>query len=70
MGLYWYAYEVKHHLMQVTQTLIITINLIGINIINSTLNTGLFSDNLRYILVVNIYILVVNIYFKCNPNIL
>lgn len=37
--------------MQLTQTLIITINLIGINIINSTLNTGLFSDNLRYILV-------------------
>ena len=37
--------------MQVTQTLIITINLIGIKIINNTLNTGLFSDNLRYILV-------------------
>ena len=38
-------------LMQVTQTLMITTNLIGIMIIDSTLNTGLFSDNLTYLLV-------------------
>ena len=37
--------------MQVTQTLMITTNLIGIMLINSTLNSGLFSDNLTYLLV-------------------
>jgi len=40
-------------LIQVTQTLMITTNLIGIVIIDSTLNTGLFSDNLTYLLVSN-----------------
>lgn len=38
-------------LMQVTQTVMTTTNLIGIMIIDSTLNTGLFSDNLTYLLV-------------------
>lgn len=39
------------YLMQVTQTVMITTNLIGIMIIDSTLNSGLFSDNLTYLLV-------------------
>ena len=43
--------EVKHHLMQVTQTLKITTNLIGILIVDSPLNTYLFLDNLAYLLV-------------------
>ena len=37
--------------MQVTQILMITTNLIDIMIVDSTFNTGLFSDNLTYLLV-------------------
>lgn len=38
-------------LMQVTQTLKITTNLIGIVIVDSPLNTYLFLENLAYLLV-------------------
>ena len=51
-------------LMQVTQTLMITTNLIGIMIIDSTLNTGLLSDNLTCLLVSEYIFSVIRIYSR------